>query len=622
MLLAQGQYTIKRLPTGGNLLKWQDEWKLGNGSIPGWSNNGLSAENIRVMGANPFGIQTMLWKCVPDATTTDNGGAAGGWNTSTRVLDKNYAYRYCVFVYKNKTGGTTFHGCQGANNLDGTANGNPYFWSNTLTPGQWFLMVGIIHPSSVTVQSGISGVYDMTGKKIASGVDFKFRTDGTNAYFRSYLYYSYDTTVNQWFYNPMLYKLDGTEPSIEQILQVSVRSEVDLVKSYSTTQIEQLNKSISLKAETSTVNALTGRVSTAEGNISVMAGQISSKVSATDFNGNKIASLITQTPAAVSVLAQNILVSGAVTFSMFSSDAQNKISTAQSTANAAVNNLSSLQNSLGAMAYQSMVSLAKLDTTIVEGGLIKTSLINADAIITNQLLANKIAATDITTNRLTVTAGGKIGDFTVTNGLSYNNGSDYLSIGPMNVQTVAYDPYVDKFSTLVNVMQYSKSDMTNSLNRSNFIIGKTAHLGRAAYTKRGTTMSSADAMSPTVIVDGGLFVDRISIDIDYGYQEITDINQLKNVTTSSPRRSIIGLKLTTASYITWDFLNAITGDNMFGTVYTFVNVGGQPCSIQIEEGAGHCSLDKGCKSATLMSLRSFKNQTERRWVPLTIADWW
>jgi len=223
------------------------EWKLGNGSIPGWSNNGLSAENLRVTGVNPFGIQTILWKCVPDATTTDNGGAAGGWTTSAKVLDKNYAYRYCVFVYKNKTGGTTYHGCQGVNNLDATANGNPYFWNGTLTPGQWYLMVGIIHPSSVTVQSGISGVYDMTGKKIASGTDYKFRTDGTNASFRSYLYYSYDTTVNQWFYNPMLYKLDGTEPSIEQLLQVSVRNEVDTVKTDYTAKLEVLNESITSK---------------------------------------------------------------------------------------------------------------------------------------------------------------------------------------------------------------------------------------------------------------------------------------------------------------------------------------------------------------------------------------
>ncbi len=221
-------FTIQKIKKHDlNLLNWLEEWTLGNGVISGWANNGTTAENSRVMGANPFGIQSMLWKCVPDATTTDNGGAAGGWSTSDKVLDKNYAYRYCVFVYKNKTGGTTYHGCLAVNNLDGTANVNPYFWNGNITPGQWYLMVGIIHPSSVTAQSGISGVYDMQGKKIADGTDFKFRTDTTNPALRAFLYYSYDTTVNQWFYNPMLHRLDGTEPGIEQLLQLSVRKTVD-----------------------------------------------------------------------------------------------------------------------------------------------------------------------------------------------------------------------------------------------------------------------------------------------------------------------------------------------------------------------------------------------------------
>ena len=92
--------------------------------------------------------------------------------------------------------------------------------------------------------------------------------------------------------------------------------------------------------------------------------------------------------------------------------------------------------------------------------------------------------------------------------------------------------------------------MTNSLNRSNFTIGKTTHLGRAAFTKRGTTMNSADAQAATVIINGGLFLDKMAIDIDYGYQEITNINQLNSITYDSPRRFIIGLKLTSSQSLT------------------------------------------------------------------------
>lgn len=72
-----------------------------------------------------------------------------------------------------------------------------------------------------------------------------------------------------------------------------------------------------------------------------------------------------------------------------------------------------LKNSLGSLAYLNAVSLAKLDSTIVEGGYIKTSLIDANAIITGSLLANKIAATDITTTRLTVSEGCTVGGFSI-----------------------------------------------------------------------------------------------------------------------------------------------------------------------------------------------------------------
>ncbi|WP_319505136.1 hypothetical protein [Bacteroides graminisolvens] len=72
-----------------------------------------------------------------------------------------------------------------------------------------------------------------------------------------------------------------------------------------------------------------------------------------------------------------------------------------------------LKNSLGSLAYLNAVSLAKLDSTIVEGGYIKTSLIDANAIITGSLLANKIAATNITTTRLTVSEGCTVGGFSI-----------------------------------------------------------------------------------------------------------------------------------------------------------------------------------------------------------------
>lgn len=107
---------------------------------------------------------------------------------------------------------------------------------------------------------------------------------------------------------------------------------------------------------------------------------------------------------------------GTVTFDALDTNTQNKINTAQTSANTANTNLSTLSSSLGALAYEDQVTLAKLDSTIIDGGYIKTSLIDANAIITGSLLATKIAATDITTTRLTVSEGCTVGGFAIGNG--------------------------------------------------------------------------------------------------------------------------------------------------------------------------------------------------------------
>lgn len=93
--------------------------------------------------------------------------------------------------------------------------------------------------------------------------------------------------------------------------------------------------------------------------------------------------------------------------------AKNNASAAQTTANNVNTALNTLKTSLKGMAYQDMVTLAKLDTTIIEGGHIKTSLIDANAIVTGTLVAGIVSTTDITTGRLTVTTGAKIGGFKV-----------------------------------------------------------------------------------------------------------------------------------------------------------------------------------------------------------------
>lgn len=202
-----------------------NSWQLGSGSAPFYNRNGLVEENHRVMGTNPFGRQEILWKCGNDV---DNN-ADGGWNTDYFSVDKNASYRYSVWVKRiGSQDGRTYHGTQNVNNLDGTSNSNPYFWSGDMpNVGEWYLLVGVIHPYSYGGgNSGISGVYDRNGTKVSSGNDFKWMSTSTRTRLRSYLYYATNTATRQYFWQPVFQKLDGTESSISELVSKTGKADV------------------------------------------------------------------------------------------------------------------------------------------------------------------------------------------------------------------------------------------------------------------------------------------------------------------------------------------------------------------------------------------------------------
>lgn len=133
-----------------------------------------------------------------------------------------------------------------------------------------------------------------------------------------------------------------------------------------------------------------------------------------------IKSQITLDGFGITVFGKKIDFTGQVTFNSLNSALQSTINDKASNTQ-----LTTLRNSLKDMAYQDMVTLAKLDTTIIDGGHIKTSLIDANAIVTGALVADRISTTDITTGRLHVTSGAKIGEWDVTaTGLAITSQND------------------------------------------------------------------------------------------------------------------------------------------------------------------------------------------------------
>ncbi len=96
--------------------------------------------------------------------------------------------------------------------------------------------------------------------------------------------------------------------------------------------------------------------------------------------------------------------------------------------NAATTNArDNLATRLGYANYADMEAQAIAGKSIINGGMIRTTLINADAIITSSLLASKIKTTDITTGKLTVTTGAKIGGFAI-NGSMLTGSSDGVNL--------------------------------------------------------------------------------------------------------------------------------------------------------------------------------------------------
>jgi len=208
-------------------------WKVGQtGSVTSFSRNGTASENFRVFDTDPFGRKVAVWEAAQnDIASNDDGG----WESSNIAIDQTKMYRFSTWIRRTVLGnGTYFFGTYGKNsggtNIGimnrsvGTTTTNPYFRATSgneiLSTNSWFLLVGHVWP----VNSGTgpvfsdTGLYNSAGTKIATPVDFVWQDGTYYTTHRTYLYYSTDSsTVQQWVY-PRVDVVDGTEPSIQDLL--------------------------------------------------------------------------------------------------------------------------------------------------------------------------------------------------------------------------------------------------------------------------------------------------------------------------------------------------------------------------------------------------------------------
>ena len=189
-------------------------------------------------------------------------------------------------------------------------------------------------------------------------------------------------------------ELSAVDGKITLAVKTAKEEAISASKTYTNSEIKVVKDQIALKVDSATVDALTGRVTTAESKITQNANSISLKITAseaTNIANNAVNNLqidvkssFTIDTGGISMLGKKLSLTGMVTFNSLASDAQGKINTAKSTADAAKTAAANAQSRADA-AYNKKIELTQLGTTVISGGFIKTSLIKADEIIVSKL---------------------------------------------------------------------------------------------------------------------------------------------------------------------------------------------------------------------------------------------
>ena len=200
--------------------------------------------------------------------------------------------------------------------------------------------------------------------------------------------------------NEITSSVSETYATISSVTDVSN----NLKNNYSTTT--QMNSAINQKANeiTTSVSETYATNDSVTESISTVQ-QAASKIDWLIKSGTSSANMVL-TDNALSVIANNINLTGKVTFSWLDNSTQNTINTANSNASSAKSTLDS-NSSKWTNAYNRVVDWAYGSvngTTTINGGLIQTGTILADQIAANAITADKIATNAVTTDKLEANA--------------------------------------------------------------------------------------------------------------------------------------------------------------------------------------------------------------------------
>lgn len=207
-----------------------------SGSTPsGWILGGVASENSIISYENHLNREGLVWRCHPNHSSS---AYDGGWAKS-EPINSSSTYQLSVWVKKEGTIGgatifaTTDNPLSVTNLNSSTVLPNPVFWSGDLPVlNRWYLLVAQVHNQGYSGSTAsITGMYDgVTGEKESSSVyqlkDFKFINSPSSIRHRLFLYRSGNTNDYQYQYAPRIDLVDGTEPTLQDLLLVNPNSKL------------------------------------------------------------------------------------------------------------------------------------------------------------------------------------------------------------------------------------------------------------------------------------------------------------------------------------------------------------------------------------------------------------
>ena len=177
-------------PQGNLSHDYIDLWVPGSLPTTQYVLTGLAGENSIVTQAGPGGFAEPIWNCIDSDTSLTN---EGGWVSTYSTIDTTKGHLVAVFANRSSIDGATYFGTNTnstISTLAGAVNANPYFLSAVDLPtlNTWYLLVGYVHEIGYgTIDTAISGIYNLSGTRVVAGVEYKFNS-GTSMNHRVFHY--------------------------------------------------------------------------------------------------------------------------------------------------------------------------------------------------------------------------------------------------------------------------------------------------------------------------------------------------------------------------------------------------------------------------------------------------